>query len=522
MMFKPTLAEIQAKLTNQHTFFPLALKIDLDHGLWFALYERVTQRLNYHVLLESGRAGRYSVMACQPVCVLKGKDRELVITGLNGQEQPVQHNVLRGNLLDLLRQWTAARRAPAVNDLPHFCGGLLGFFSYDLVREIERLPQWSQDDLKLPDIYLLVFERVLVYDHEQDQHWLVVYQHRSGDLAQDYALAQDRLLQWRDQLMAVMNTLEGKGGKEEPQAGTAGLWRQPSQQRGVRQEICPSFAEAAFIDAVQKVRDYIAAGDVFQVNLSVRQSRPLLVPPVEVYKALREINPSPYMGYLHFPELQVVCGSPEQLIRLKRGQLNTRPIAGTRPRGMNRAEDLRLARELINHEKERAEHVMLVDLERNDLGRVCRFGSVKVTEFMVIEEYSHVMHIVSNVQGQLAAGKDAFDVIRAVFPGGTITGAPKVRTMEIIEELEPVRRGIYTGSIGWIDFNGDMELNIAIRTLLAKDGWAHVQAGAGIVIDSVPEKEYQESLNKAKALWKALEQSEARMSLSLAEGGRER
>ncbi|MDQ0340663.1 para-aminobenzoate synthetase component 1 [Caldalkalibacillus uzonensis] len=521
MMFKPALGELKTKLKDHHTYFPLALKFDFDHQYWFALYRHLTQGLHYHVLLESGRAGRYSVMACQPVCVLKGKNKELVITELNGQEQPVQQQVLRGNLLDLLRRWTASRQAPAVNDLPHFCGGLLGFFSYDLTREIERLPQWSQDDLKLPDIYLLVFERVLVYDHEQDQHWLVVCQRSSGDLEQNYAEAKACLLQWRDQLVAVANTLQHQGEQEET-TRTLSLWRHHSQQQDQRQDIHPSFSKEAFIDAVQKVRDYIAAGDVFQANLSVRQSRPLLVPPVQVYKALREINPSPYMGYLHFPDMQVVCGSPEQLIRLKRGQLNTRPIAGTRPRGMNREEDLRLARELINHQKERAEHVMLVDLERNDLGRVCRFGSVKVTEFMVIEEYSHVMHIVSNVQGQLAAGKDAIDVIRAVFPGGTITGAPKVRTMEIIEELEPVRRGLYTGSIGWIDFNGDMELNIVIRTLLAKDGWAHVQAGAGIVIDSVPEKEYQESLNKAKALWKALEQSEARVSLSLVEGGRER
>jgi para-aminobenzoate synthetase component 1 len=229
---------------------------------------------------------------------------------------------------------------------------------------------------------------------------------------------------------------------------------------------------------------------------------------MEIYTALRKINPSPYMGYLQFPEFQLVSGSPELLVKKKGEVVSTRPIAGTRSRGKTDAEDLLLAKELIENEKERAEHVMLVDLERNDLGRVCQYGTVEVNEFMAIEKYSHVMHIVSNVQGVLAMDKDVDDIIEATFPGGTITGAPKVRTMEIIEELEPVRRSVYTGSIGWIGFDGDMELNISIRTMIAKDGMAYVQAGAGVVIDSVPKREYKESLKKAAALWKAKELSE--------------
>ncbi len=263
------------------------------------------------------------------------------------------------------------------------------------------------------------------------------------------------------------------------------------------------------MDAVRRVQRYIAAGDVFQVNLSVRQSQPLVTHPFAVYKQLRMLNPSPYMAYLHTPEFQVVSGSPELLVRKRGWRLETRPIAGTRSRGRTAAEDEQIARKLLASEKERAEHAMLVDLERNDLGRVCAYGTVRVDEWMTVEKYSHVMHIVSHVSGTMTTEHDAFSVIRAMFPGGTITGAPKVRTMEIIEELEPVRRGLYTGSIGWIDFQGNMELNIAIRTMVVKDGLAHVQAGAGIVIDSNPEHEYKECLKKAAALWKAKELSEA-------------
>ena len=276
--------------------------------------------------------------------------------------------------------------------------------------------------------------------------------------------------------------------------------------------IQPAFGKADYIAAVQRIQVYISQGDVFQVNLSVRQSRQLCTTPEEIYEALRIVNPSPYMGLLRFAGFALVSGSPELLVQLEDGVLRTRPIAGTRPRGKDEQDDLRLAGELIDNDKERAEHVMLVDLERNDLGRISKYGSVHVKDFMVIEYYSHVMHIVSEVVGELAEGKDAYDVIAATFPGGTITGAPKIRTMEIIEELEPVRRGPYTGSMGWIDYNGNMEFNIIIRTLVAVQGMGHIQAGAGIVIDSIPEREYMESLNKAKAMWKAIEYSERSMS----------
>ncbi|MBG9795530.1 anthranilate synthase [Paenibacillus dendritiformis] len=274
--------------------------------------------------------------------------------------------------------------------------------------------------------------------------------------------------------------------------------------------VASAFPKEEFKDAVRRIQRYIGQGNVFQVNnLSMRQSRRLRETPERLYEWLRALNPSPYMGLLRFPDFQLVSCSPELLVRLEQRNVSTRPIAGTRRRGRTPEEDARLAEELRTNEKECAEHIMLVDLERNDLGRISAYGSVRVDELMVIETYSHVMHLVSEVRGTLAEGKDAFDVIRSTFPGGTITGAPKVRTMEIIEELEPVRRGPYTGSFGWIDYNGDLELNIIIRTLVAKDQIGYIQAGAGIVIDSDPEREYAECLNKAKALWKAVQLSES-------------
>lgn len=368
---------------------------------------------------------------------------------------------------------------------PDFQGGAIGYISYDCVRYIEKLPSIACDDLNMPDLYFLVFDDVFVYDHHASFLYFITHYVEGEEQQANERLERYEQL-WTTDFSDVSRPFIPNYEKEE----------------------AVSMSEEQFMEAVKKVRTYIAQGDVFQVNLSVRQSKRLLTHPFTIYEKLRTLNPSPYMAYMHFPEFQIVSGSPELLVKKKGKYVSTRPIAGTRSRGKTIQEDDQIAQSLLANEKERAEHLMLVDLERNDLGRVCAYGTVKVDEFMVIEKYSHVMHLVSHVSGQLAEGKDAFDVISAVFPGGTITGAPKVRTMEIIEELEPVRRGIYTGSIGWIGFDGDMELNIAIRTMIAKDGLAYVQAGAGIVIDSQPEHEYKECLKKAFALWKAKELSE--------------
>ncbi|WP_082153713.1 anthranilate synthase component I family protein [Bacillus sp. LL01] len=461
---------------------PVGLKIKLDENQWFTRYKTLAKDKPYHVLLESGRGGKFHIIGLDPVASVQGKGEELQVDYLDGKKEK-----RTGNPLLLLQEIISERSIGKLPGFPDFTGGAIGYLTYDCVRYIERIPEFAEDDLALPDLYFLLFDDVFVYDKEEKMLFLI-----SHSLEGEEESAKERLQQYREQ------------------------WTSPNEEaiypynpeKLAMSEREVSFTEADFMEAVKKVQSYIAQGDVFQVNLSVRQAEPLKTHPMEIYTALREINPSPYMGYLQFPDFQLVSGSPELLVKKKGNIVSTRPIAGTRSRGMTDEEDRKLAQELIDNEKERAEHVMLVDLERNDLGRVCKYGTVEVNEFMAIEKYSHVMHIVSNVQGVLAENKNISDIIDATFPGGTITGAPKVRTMQIIEELEPVRRSVYTGSIGWIGYDGEMELNISIRTMIAKGGMAYVQAGAGVVIDSVPNREYKESLKKAAALWKAKELSE--------------
>ncbi|HEY8343257.1 MAG TPA: aminodeoxychorismate synthase, component I [Calditerricola sp.] len=447
-------------------------------------YKRLAADAPASFFLESGGRGRYTFFGRGEALVV-GKGDALKVT--RGEVVARCY----GNLFDRLREILAARRAPAWPELPPFFGGFVGYVAYDAVRAFERLPARAVDDLALPEVYLMEAREVVAVDHEARAVYLIV----CVDPAEPggWAAACERLARLAARL-------------ERPAAPDALLSWRPAAGRS---EARHSFTRDDFEAAVRRVQAYIAAGDVFQVNLSVRRSQPLDVPPFAVYRTLRRLNPSPYMGYLRFPELEIVCGSPELLVRVTGEEVATRPIAGTRRRGRTPEEDEALARDLLVSEKERAEHVMLVDLQRNDLGRVSVYGTVSVDELMVIERYSHVMHLVSHVRGRRRPDADLIDCLRAVFPGGTITGAPKVRTMEIIDELEPVRRGPYTGSIGWFGYQGDMTLNIVIRTLVAKDGWAHVQAGAGIVIDSQPAAEYEECLNKAQALWQAVEESRA-------------
>ncbi|RBW67672.1 aminodeoxychorismate synthase, component I [Bacillus taeanensis] len=456
---------------------------------WFERYKHLSKDETHHVLLESGRGGRFNIIGLEPVAVLQGKDKFLTI---QTKEEQIEQ---QGDLLELTKEWLSHYVVPFKEGLPDFQGGAVGYISYDLVRSIETLPELAEDDLAMPDLYFLVFEDVFVYDHEEGALWIII----------NYFSEQEE----EARLKLSYYEKAWSSSFVEKNQWQLEAYKTTSSSRAV------SMNEAEFQQAVHQVQEYISQGDVFQINLSVRQSEPLKTEPLHIYERLRTLNPSPYMSYFHVPEFQLVSGSPELLVKKKGYEVSTRPIAGTRSRGKTDREDQELAESLITNEKERAEHVMLVDLERNDLGRVCEYGTVEVNEFMVIEKYSHVMHIVSNVRGKMKESHDAFDLIRASFPGGTITGAPKVRTMEIIEELEPVRRGIYTGSIGWIGFNGDMELNITIRTLVAKDGQAHVQAGAGIVIDSNPKWEYEESLKKARALWRAKELSEEELAVSL-------
>ncbi|MCL9638239.1 aminodeoxychorismate synthase component I [Priestia aryabhattai] len=458
--------------------------ISISKNQWFKKYQELSKEEPNHILLESGRGGKFQMMGLKPVAILRGEQNELHI------KTDGQATVQKGNPLHLMRDWMKKFEAEVNPDLPPFQGGAIGFISYDYIRYVETIPDLAEDSLKTPDVYFLIFDDVFVYDQEKEKLWIIV-----NDEADCKEQAHKRIDQYK------------KGWME---ASAEGLSYERIHRVAEKSEV--SMSEAAFSDATTRVHEYIGQGDVFQVNLSVRQSQQLQTHPMHIYEQVRKINPSPYMSYMQTEEFHIVSCSPELLVKKAGDEISTRPIAGTRSRGKDDQEDQQLADELIHNEKERAEHVMLVDLERNDLGRVSDYGTVHVDEFMVIEKYSHVMHIVSNVKGKLARNKDFVDIVDAVFPGGTITGAPKVRTMEIIEELEPVRRGIYTGSIGWIGFNGDMELNIAIRTMIIQDGQAYVQAGAGVVIDSNPKHEYKESLKKAIALWKAKEQSENELS----------
>ncbi|MFJ7922460.1 anthranilate synthase component I family protein [Lysinibacillus fusiformis] len=463
----------------------LTKTVEMDADSFFYSYKKQTETQDSHVFLESGRGGHFTIAAWNPLATAQSVEDGLLVNWRNGRSE-----VLQGESLALLEELVTEYQIPYNAELPVFQGGAIGFVTYDYARTIEVLPNTAKDDLQIPDIYFYLFDSWAVHDVK---HNTVTFM-KLEDCVVD-------LEEWASNWQVAAR--DGLATRKFEKTIAIEVINDES-------ELLVSFAGTDFEAAVQKIQTYIAQGDVFQVNLSVRQSKNLNATAMDVYEALRAFNPSPYMAYMEAPDFAVVSGSPELLVKRQGQELSTRPIAGTRPRGKSEEEDLALAQELIDNDKERAEHVMLVDLERNDLGRVSTYGTVEVDEFMVIERYSHVMHIVSNVRGEIAEGKTNADVIRAMFPGGTITGAPKIRTMEIIEELEPVRRGLYTGSIGWLGYTGDMEFNIVIRTAFIKDGVAHIQAGAGIVIDSVPEREYQESLNKAKAMWQAKAMAEER------------
>ena len=427
--------------------------------------------------------GRYSIIGLPAAAVLSVRDGVCRVESAASSEE-----IAAANPFDAIESFRARFRAPELPSLPRFCGGLVGYFSHEAVGYIE--PQLmdgaGRDELGCPDACLMLAEELVVFDNLRGTVQIVV--HADASRADGLAAAQRRLEDLCSRLRAPLR-YPSRGGYKGSVAG----------------EFASGFKEQDFCRAVEKVRAYIKDGDAFQVVLSQRLSAPFSGKALDVYRALRVINPSPYMYHLDFGEFQVTGSSPEVLVRVEDGEVTLRPIAGTRPRGVTPDEDLRLAEELLADPKERAEHVMLMDLGRNDVGRVAETGSVRVTDRMVIERYSHVMHIVSQVQGRLKAGLGPLDVLRACFPAGTVSGAPKVRALEIIRELEPSKRGIYSGAVGYIGWNGNLDTAIAIRTAVVKDGRLHVQAGAGIVHDSVPENEWRETLNKARALVHAVE-----------------
>jgi anthranilate synthase component 1 len=444
----------------------------------------------YSYLLESVHGGekwgRYSIIGlpCSTVLRISGNDLTVLRQG------EVVESLTSEDPLAWIEAFQGRYRAPDLPGLPRFTGGLVGYFGYDTVRYIEpRLSGLDRSDLiGCPDILLMVSEEVLVFDNLAGTLLLIVH----VDPAQEDALQQGQ--RRLDELAGKLRTAVFEYGKEAV-----------TPRRAVQEaDFISGFTQDGFEAAVDRIKDYILEGDAMQVVLSQRMSIPYRAAPLDLYRALRSLNPSPYMFYLDLGDFHVVGSSPEILVRLEDGMVTLRPIAGTRPRGKDEEDDLRLEAELLADPKELAEHLMLIDLGRNDAGRVCEIGSVRLTDKMVIERYSHVMHIVSNVTGHIRPGMSAIDVLRATFPAGTVSGAPKIRAMEIIDELEPVKRGIYAGAVGYLSWSGNMDTAIAIRTAVIKDGTLHIQAGAGIVADSVPTNEWHETLNKGRAIFRAV------------------
>ncbi|MBB6733347.1 anthranilate synthase component I family protein [Cohnella zeiphila] len=478
-------------------------------SLWRSAWEEAGE---HAFVLESGRAGRYSFLGLRPSAVIRGTGSLASASVPDERENGGwRTETMEGPPLELVRGWMARHRAPRIPDAPKFVGGCVGFWGYDVVRSLERLPDLALGDLGLPDYAFLLMDELWIVDHDLRELICAIHVPAPSlaELSSAHEAAAARVEEMKRFWDGVVRDSESEEARTFLEKMRAAMERDRMHMDVEAYEgIRTATSKDDFMRAVRRIQEYIAQGDVFQVNLSLRQSLPVRSRPEDLYEWLRKVNPSPYMGFLRFPDFTLVSGSPELLAKLEGERMSARPIAGTRRRGRTDEEDRELAGELLSSSKERAEHIMLVDLMRNDLGRVAAYGTVKVPELLTIERYSHVMHLVSQVEGALTPGKDAFDVLASAFPGGTITGAPKIRTMEIIEELEPVRRGPYTGSLGWIDYSGNMEFNIIIRTMAIKDGICHIQAGAGIVIDSDPQREFYECLNKAKALWKAVQYGE--------------
>jgi anthranilate synthase component 1 len=449
------------------------------------------------------KVGRYSFLAVDPFVEISARRNTVTVRSRSASDSTkasIQEETFESpDPLDELRNRLGAYKAVRLPELPPFEGGAIGYAGYDVVRYVEHLPNAPADDRELPDMAFAFYDRMVVFDNVSKTMFVIAMARldlHPGNPQAAYQDAQRRIDELVEKLSAPSHL-------PPSDIATSGEPNVPVRS---------NFEKEQFEAAVRKCVEYIRAGDIFQVVISQRLQLELKSDPFEVYRTLRVVNPSPFMFFLRTPETTLVGSSPEIMCRVVDGKVTVRPLAGTRRRGQNEAEDRRLAEELMADPKERAEHVMLVDLGRNDVGRVARFGSVQLSDVMVIERYSHVMHITSNVTGDLRPDCDAFDALKACLPAGTVSGAPKVRAMQIIDELEPHRRGPYAGAVGYIDYSGNMDTCIALRTLVVKGNRAYVQAGAGIVADSDPEAEYQETLNKARGLLKAIEITEQRRS----------
>ena len=499
-------------LAKEHTLVPVCRTLTADLETPVSAFLRAAWPEQECFLLESvengEQVGRYTFMGLAPNKRIVSRGQEITITE---GKKVVQ---IEGDIFEVLRRALSGHKPARLPGLPPFTAGAVGFFSYDVVRQIERLPELSKDELGVPDACLLFFDEILAFDHVRKEIWLVVTADVTrGKPADAYAKAIERL-----------NKLEKRLAQPLPKL--------PIPRLKGKLKVKHRTSKRDFLAAVDRTKEYIAAGDIFQAVIAQRFDVEPEVDSFQVYRALRAVNPSPYMYFLRItPEgplggrsvssktpakkakaptaqtIELAGSSPELLVRVNQGKVEYRPIAGTRPRGATEEQDQALADEMINDQKERSEHVMLVDLGRNDVGRVSEFGSVKVDRLMFVERYSHVMHIVSAISGRLKSALSAVDALRACFPAGTLSGAPKVRAMEIIEELEPVRRGTYGGTVLYADYSGNLDSCIAIRSMFASGGKGYVQSGGGIVADSVPELEYQESINKSKAVIRAIEKA---------------
>ena len=466
----PLMREVLADLDT-----PLSVYLKLARGPYSYLFESVQGGEKW---------GRYSIIGLPARTLLRVSGNEVTVE----KDGDIIERETAEDPLEYVRRFKARYSVPEIAGLPRFTGGLVGYFGYETIRYIEpRLGAMAKPDaVGAPDILLMVSDEVVVFDNLKGKLYVVI--HVNPAVADAFNNANRRL----DELVTRLG---------------AALPRSPAPAHGApvaEADFVSAFTQEGFEKAVARALDYIRAGDIMQVVLSQRLAIPFAAAPLDLYRALRTLNPSPYMYFLDLGDFHIVGSSPEILVHLEDGAVTVRPIAGTRPRGATEPEDQALERELLADPKERAEHIMLVDLGRNDVGRVAKVGSVQVSDKMVIERYSHVMHIVSNVTGELKEGMDALDVLRAAFPAGTVSGAPKVRAMEIIEELEPTRRGVYSGAVGYLSWSGNMDTAIAIRTAVIKDGTLYIQAGAGIVADSVPRSEWDETLNKARAIFRAV------------------
>ncbi len=500
LVLEPGVAEFDRR-AREGNLVPVSCEVVADLDTPISAFMRL-RHLPHAFLLESAegneKLARYSFLGAQPRLTLRASAGRVEV------QEGGTTRTLAQDPLGAAREIMARFRPVVDPTLPRFFGGLVGYFSYDLIRTIERLPHQPPDDRGLPILDLALADTVMIFDHLRHRIRIVANAVVDEGAERAYRAAQERIEEWLDLLRRPIPAAPSGAGAS-PLGASPSVASSPG---GVpsRFSLTSNMTRERYLAGVDRCREYIHAGDAFQIVFSQRFAVETGgLDPLAIYRALRMVNPSPFMFYLAGGEATIVGASPELLVRLEGDLVEMRPIAGTRRRGLTDDEDRRLAEEMLADEKERAEHVMLVDLTRNDVGRISRYGTVHVPDLMTVERYSHVMHIVSTVQGRLGPGRDAFDVLRAVFPHGTVSGAPKVRAMEILDELEPTARGPYAGAVGYVGFGGALDTCIAIRTLVIKDGVAYAQAGGGIVADSVPAAEYDETINKAKALIRAIE-----------------